>query len=287
MHSDLFTAKNVIVQGITGTHGAFHAGTMKLAGTNIVAGTSPSKAGQFVDGIPVFATIADIQAKHTVDISVIFVPAPFAKDAMIEAITTHIPLIICITEGVPVHDMLAVKKLARDANITIIGPNCPGVLIPGGNKLGIIPAKMGMPGHVGIVSRSGTLTYEAAAGLTHRGIGQKYIIGIGGDRVKGTDFIDCLALFESDPDVHSIVLIGEIGGTSEQRAAEYIQDHVTKPVYTYIAGHSAPVGVQLGHAGAILGTADESAAAKTAALQAAGAITATSIVGLTQIIPQC
>jgi succinyl-CoA synthetase alpha subunit len=284
MLSNLLTVKNVIVQGITGTHGAFHASAMKLAGTNVVAGTSPSKAGQTVDGIPVYKTIADIQVDYTVDASVIFVPAPFAKDAMIEAITAQVPLIVCITEGVPVHDMLIVKKLADAANISIVGPNCPGILTPGSNKLGIIPAQMGTPGHVGIVSRSGTLTYEAAASLTQRGIGQKYIIGIGGDRVKGTDFIDCLTLFENDPDVDSIVLIGEIGGTSEQRAATYIKQHVTKPVYAYIAGHSAPVGVQLGHAGAILGSGDESAAAKTQALENAGAITATSIVELTQIV---
>lgn len=284
MLSSLSTVKNVIVQGITGTHGAFHASAMKLAGTNVVAGTSPNKAGQAVDGIPVYRTIADIQVDHTVDASVIFVPAPFAKDAMIEAITAKVPLIICITEGVPVHDMLIVKKLADAAGISIIGPNCPGILMPGSNKLGIIPAQMGTPGHIGIVSRSGTLTYEAAASLTQRGIGQKYIVGIGGDRVKGTDFIDCLTLFENDPEVHSIVLIGEIGGTSEQKAAAYIKQHVTKPVYAYIAGHSAPIGVQLGHAGAILGSGDESAATKTRALEDAGAITATSIVELTQIV---
>jgi len=284
MRRELFTAKNVIVQGITGTHGAFHTKTMRAAGTNIVAGTSPNKAGQFVDGIPVYATIADIQKDHAVDTSVIFVPAPFAKSAMIEAIEAGIRLIVCITEGVPVHDMLEVKKRATRQNVTVIGPNCPGVLLPGGNKLGIIPAQMGLPGSVGIVSRSGTLTYEAAAGLTARGIGQKYIIGIGGDRVRGTDFIDCLQLFEDDPDVTSIILIGEIGGKSEQLAADYIRKHVSKPVYAYIAGHSAPAGVQLGHAGAILGGEAESAKAKTEALYIAGAATATSIVELTHLV---
>lgn len=284
MRSDIFTAKNVIVQGITGTHGAFHTAAMRAADTNIIAGTSPNKAGNVVDGVPVYATIADIQQDFTVDISVIFVPAPFAKAAMLEAIDAAVPLIVCITEGVPVHDMLAVKAKADDAGVRIIGPNCPGVLLPGGNKLGIIPASMGLPGSVGIVSRSGTLTYEAAANLTARGVGQKYIIGIGGDRVRGTDFIDCLELFEKDPDVTSIVLIGEIGGTSEQAAAMYIQQHVTKPVYAYVAGHSAPAGVQLGHAGAILGGEDESASTKTAALKAAGAITATSITALTSLV---
>lgn len=282
MRKELFTAKNVIVQGITGSHGAFHTASMRASGTNIVAGTSPNKAGQMIDGVPVYATISDIQKDFSVDATVIFVPAPFAKSAMIEAIEANVPLIICITEGIPVHDMLAVKKQADTAGVTIIGPNCPGVLLPGINKLGIIPANMGTPGNVGIVSRSGTLTYEVAAGLTQRGIGQKYIIGIGGDRVRGTGFIECLELFENDPDVTSIVLIGEIGGTSEQQAAEYIKSHVTKPVYAYIAGHSAPAGVQLGHAGAILGGQVEAAKAKTDALQTAGAKTFGSIVQLTE-----
>lgn len=284
MRKETFAAKNIIVQGITGTHGAFHTASMRAAGTNIVAGTSPNKAGQVVDGIPVYATISNIQKDFRVDATVIFVPAPFAKSAMIEAIEADTPLIICITEGVPVHDMLVVKKMADKNSITIIGPNCPGVLLPEGNKLGIIPATMGIPGNIGIVSRSGTLTYEAAAGLTARGIGQKYIIGIGGDRVRGTDFIDCLEMFENDPDVSSIVLIGEIGGQSEQRAADYIKNNVTKPVYAYVAGHAAPAGVQLGHAGAILGSEDESARAKTKALELAGAITSRSIVELTSSV---
>ncbi len=284
MHKELFSAKNVIVQGITGSHGAFHTASMRAAGTNIVAGTSPNKAGQFVDGVPVYRSINDIKKEYAVDISVIFVPAPFAKQAIIEAIDADIPLVVCITEGIPVHDMLDVKKRAISADVRLIGPNCPGVLLPGGNKLGIIPANMGRTGTVGVVSRSGTLTYEAAAGLSQKGVGQKYIIGIGGDRVRGTDFIDCLELFENDPDVSSIVLIGEIGGTDEQRAANYIQEHVTKPVYAYVAGHHAPAGVQLGHAGAILGSADESAQAKTTALKNAGAITSTSIVELVKSV---
>lgn len=280
MHKELFTAKNVIVQGITGSHGAFHTATMLASGTHIVAGTSPNKAGQVVDGVPVYSNIKAIQQDHLVDISVIFVPAAFAMSAMVEAIEAHVPLVICITEGVPVHDMLKVKKLALKADVRLIGPNCPGVLLPGINKLGIIPSSMGIPGSIGIVSRSGTLTYEAAAGLTARGLGQKYIIGIGGDRIQGTDFIDCLRLFEEDNDVSSIVLIGEIGGTSEQRAAEYIARHVSKPVYAYVAGHSAPVGIQLGHAGAILGGIDESADAKTVALSEAKVYTFASIVEL-------
>jgi succinyl-CoA synthetase alpha subunit len=284
VRKELFTATNVIVQGITGSHGAFHTATMRASGTRIVAGTSPNKAGQIIDGVPVYATIQAIQQDHRVDTSVIFVPAAFAKDAMMEAIEANVPLIICITEGVPVHDMLKVKKRATQMGVTIIGPNCPGVLLPGINKLGIIPASMGTPGSIGIVSRSGTLTYEAAAGLTTRGLGQKYIIGIGGDRIQGTDFIDCLRLFEEDDEVSSIVLIGEIGGTAEQRAADYISSHISKPVYAYIAGHSAPIGIQLGHAGAILDNDGESASAKTARLTQAGAQTYMSIVELVQSV---
>ena len=270
MKPELFTAKNVIVQGITGSHGTFHTRSMVAAGTNIVAGTSPNKAGTDVDGIPVYKTIVDIQSDHSVDISVIFVPAPFAKAAILEAIEAKIPLVICITEGIPVHDMLYIKQRLKKGETTLIGPNCPGVILPGINKLGIIPAILGLEGSVGIVSRSGTLTYEAVGGLTGRGNGQKYVIGIGGDPVRGTNFIECLELFQNDPDVTSIVMIGEIGGTDEQIAAKYIQQYVTKPVYGYIAGHQAPAGVQLGHAGAILGSENESASAKSQALAEAG-----------------
>jgi succinyl-CoA synthetase alpha subunit len=284
MDKSLFTAKNVIIQGITGGQGSFHAKAMKLAGTNVVAGTSPNKAGQYIDAIPVYSTIDDILKDHAVDISVIFVPAPFAKAAMLEAITAKIPLIICITEGVPIHDMLHIKQRIAGESSVLIGPNSPGVLLPGINKLGIIPSNMGLPGSVGIVSRSGTLTYEAMAGLTERGIGQKYVIGIGGDPVRGTGFIECLDLFESDPDITSIILIGEIGGTDEIAAAAHITKHVTKPIYGYIAGHHAPAGVQLGHAGAILGSDDESASAKTTVLTAAGVHMSDSIVQLTQSV---
>jgi len=280
MDKSIFFGKNVIVQGITGSQGTFHTKAMKQAGTHIVAGTSPSKAGTTIEDIPVYATIRDIKQDHTVDTSVIFVPAPFAKAAVIEAVDAEIPLIVCITEGIPVHDMLYIKQYMKGKRSTLIGPNCPGVLLPGVARLGIIPDFMGMPGSVGIVSRSGTLTYEAMAGLTARGIGQKYVIGIGGDPVRGTGFTECLELFERDPEVTHIVMIGEIGGTDEQVAAEYIKKHITKPVYGYIAGHHAPQGVQLGHAGAILGSTNESASAKTAALKGAGATTASSIVEL-------
>lgn len=277
-------ATHTIVQGITGTHGAFHTAKMRAAGTNIVAGTSPHKAGQMVDGIPVYATIADIKKHHPIDSTVIFVPAPFAKAAILEAITAKIPLIVCITEGMPIHDMLVVKQQANNAGVCLIGPNCPGILVPGSYKLGIIPAEMGLPGRVGIVSRSGTLTYEATAGLSACGIGQKYIIGIGGDPICGSNFVDCLQLFQSDPEVASIVLIGEIGGTSEQQAAEYIKTYITKPVFVYIAGQSAPMGVQLGHAGAILGSDAESADTKATLLRRAGARVADSIIELVALV---
>lgn len=285
MQASLFS-EPVIVQGITGTHGRFHTKAMLDAGTNIVGGTSPNSSISEISGVPVSRSISDILAVHPVKISVVFVPAAFAKDALMEAISAKIPLIICITEGIPVHDMLVVKHAAAKAGVTIIGPNSPGVLIPGLAKIGIIPASIGLASHdksggsVAVVSRSGTLTYEVAASLTERGIGQAYIIGIGGDRVSGTSFIDCLELFEHDPRVSSMILIGEVGGQGEIKAAEYIEQSVTKPVYAYIAGHSAPPGVQLGHAGAILGSNAESAAAKTARLHQAGCRVADSLTNL-------
>ncbi len=284
MTEELLTGKNVIVQGITGTHGAFHTKAMQLAGTHIVAGTSPGKTGQFVDDIPVYNTIADIQADLHVDTTVIFVPAAHAKSAILEAIAAKVPLIVCITEGIPLHDMLQIKQRLEKSGSRLLGPNCPGVLMPGSMKLGIIPASMGLPGKTAIVSRSGTLTYEATASLSAKGIGQKYVIGIGGDPVSGTSFTDCLELFQNDPEVDQIVMIGEIGGTSEYDAADYIGTHVTKPVYAYITGHHAPAGVQLGHAGAILGSTNESATAKTSYLAQKGAITATNLVSLIDYI---
>jgi succinyl-CoA synthetase alpha subunit len=282
MSPAVFTGKNVIVQGITGTHGAFHTRNMIAYGTPIVAGTSPTKAGTlFDDTIPVYARIADIQRDIPVDISVVFVPAAHAKAAMFEAIDAEVPLIVCITEGIPVHDMLAVYKKLQGSRSTLIGPNCPGVLVPGNNLLGIIPAALASQGDTAVVSRSGTLTYEAMDLLTRHGLGQKYIIGIGGDMVRGTGFTECLELFENDPDIARIVMIGEIGGTDEIAAADYIRQHVTKPVYAYIAGHSAPAGVQMGHAGAILGTNKlETAAVKTAYLAERGCHTAKSITEL-------
>lgn len=285
MTPQLFTGKNVIIQGITGKNGRFHAQNMLNYKTHIVAGTSPNQAVSEVHGVPVFRTISDIKKRFAIDISVIFVPAPYAKAAILEAIQAQIPLIICITEGVPVHDMLEIKQKLRRSHSVLIGPNCPGVLLPGRQLLGIIPASLAVPGDTAIVSRSGTLTYEAMSLLTQAGFGQRYIIGIGGDMISGSSFVDCLQLFQNDPSVKRIVMIGEIGGISEITAADYIKQSINKPVYAYIAGHSAPAGIQMGHAGAILGTNTlESAAAKTAYLQQAGAITANSISQLIQKI---
>lgn len=280
MTEELLNPKNVIVQGITGSHGSFHTRAMVAAGTNIIAGTSPGKAGQKVDNIPVYNSVSDIQADMRVDASVIFVPAAHTKGAILEAISAKVPLIVCITEGIPIHDMLQIRQQIEKSKSKLIGPNCPGIILPGKVKLGIIPTSLSLPGKTGIVSRSGTLTYEAMGALTERGIGQKYVIGIGGDPINGTNFVDCLELFENDPEVDRIVMIGEIGGTAEYDAADYIADYVTKPVYSYITGHHAPEGVQLGHAGAILGSLHESAGAKTTYLKSKGATTATNLLAL-------
>ena len=285
MTPQLFTGKNVIIQGITGKNGRFHARNMLNYKTHIVAGTSPNQAISEVHGIPVFRTINDIKKRFAIDISVIFVPAPHAKAAILEAIQAQIPLIVCITEGVPVHDMLEIKQKLHLSHSVLIGPNCPGVLLPDRQLLGIIPTSLATAGDTAIVSRSGTLTYEAMSLLTQARFGQRYIIGIGGDMISGSSFVDCLQLFQNNPSVKRIVMIGEIGGISEITAADYIKQSISKPVYAYIAGHSAPAGIQMGHAGAILGTnALESAAAKTAYLQQAGAITANSISQLIQKI---
>jgi len=282
--NNLFAGKNVIVQGITGAHGSFQTKAMLAAGTNIIAGTTPGKAGQEVEGVKVYDTIKDIQKTNQVDTSVIFVPAPYAKGAILEAITAEIPLIVCVTEGIPVHDMLEINKRLKTSQSTLLGPNSPGALLPGINKLGIIPAAMSLKGDAAIVSRSGTLTYETMAGLTDKGVGQKYVIGIGGDVVHGMGYKECLELFQQDPGVDKIILIGEIGGQDEIEAAAYMKEHVTKPVFAYIAGHHAPIGVQLGHAGAILGSDQESAANKTEILAGMGAKTAKSITELITLV---
>lgn len=279
----IYSPQHVIVQGITGAHGSFHAHAMQEYDTHIVAGTSPNKAGETVHGIPVYRTIRDIQAAHSVDATVIFVPAAHAKGAIFEAIDAGVPLIVCITEGIPTHDMLAVRQRLAHSNSTLIGPNSPGIATPGESKLGIIPNQILLPGRIGVVSRSGTLTYEVVASLSRVGLGERYVVGIGGDPIKGSDFIDCLKEFEADDEVDAIVMIGEIGGQSENTAADYIATHVTKPVVGYIAGHAAPAGVQLGHAGAILGTEQESAGYKTTKLTEAGVTMCHSV---TDIAPQ-
>jgi succinyl-CoA synthetase alpha subunit len=282
--TNLFDGKNVIIQGITGAHGSFQTKAMLAAGTNIIAGVTPGKEGQEIEGVKVYDSIKNIQETDQVDITVIFVPAPYAKGAILEAIAAHIPLIVCITEGIPIHDMLAVNKALKGSSSTLLGPNSPGALLPGANKLGIIPASMSLKGSAAIVSRSGTLTYETMAGLTDKGIGQKYVMGIGGDIIHGMGYKECLELFENDDEVDQIILIGEIGGQDEIEAASYIKEHVTKPVFAYIAGHHAPEGVQLGHAGAILGSAKESADNKTTILAKSDAKTANSITDLISLI---
>lgn len=272
MIDTLFNNPSVLIQGITGKHGSFHTKNMLAVGTNIVAGVTPGKGGQLEHDIPVYDSVSAAIAQHQIDMSILFVPPAFAKSALLEAIDNGIKLIVCITEGIPTHDMLTVLQKAAEKQTTIIGPNCPGILVPGVASFGIIPSVVGLPGNVAVVSRSGTLTYEAAASLSAAGIGQRYIFGIGGDKLRGTRFTDCLRYFEEDDQVSSIVLIGEIGGQDEQLAADYIKANISKPVFAYVVGHSAPPEKQLGHAGAVMGSADESAAAKTEALKSAGAV---------------
>ncbi len=284
MFDALLRNPSVLVQGITGRHGSFHTGNMLKAGTAIVAGVTPGKGGKHEHGVPVYDTVQQAVKAHTITVSVVFVPPQYAKSALLDAIGAGIPYIVCITEGIPIHDMLDVLSTAKQKNCVIIGPNCPGILLPGLLSLGIIPSSVGSPGHVAVVSRSGTLTYEAAASLTAAGIGQRYIIGIGGDRLRGTSFVSCLQTFQDDNEVSSIVVIGEIGGEDEQLAADYIAQHCTKPVFAYVVGHGAPAEKQLGHAGAIMGGPNESAAAKTTALAQAGAHTAYSLPELIQLI---
>jgi len=284
--NSLFTAKNVLVQGITGKHGSFQTKAMISAGTNVVAGTTPGKGGESVEGVPVYNSIIEAQQQHTIETTVIFVPAAYAKGAILEAIDALIPFIVCVTEGIPIHDMLVIKKRLAGSTSVLLGPNSPGLLIPGSNKLGIIPAALSLAGSAAIVSRSGTLTYEAMAGLTSRSIGQRYVIGIGGDQIHGIGYRECLEVFQNDPAVNRIILIGEIGGTEELDALEYIKTSVTKPVFVYITGHYAPAGIQLGHAGAILGSDQESASAKTALFDQANVMTATSITRLVELVAE-
>jgi succinyl-CoA synthetase alpha subunit len=267
----------VICQGITGKQGTYHTEQALAYGTKMVGGVTPGKGGESCLGLPVFNTVRDAVAETKADASVIYVPAPFCKDSIIEAADAGIALIVCITEGVPVLDMLQVKAYLRNhPHVRLIGPNCPGIITPGECKIGIMPGAIHLPGKVGIVSRSGTLTYEAVKQTTDKGFGQSTCVGIGGDPIPGMGFIDVLALFEKDAKTEAIILVGEIGGSAEEEAAEYIKKHVTKPVVSYIAGVTAPAGKRMGHAGAIIAGGKGTAAEKFAALEAAGVKTVRS-----------
>lgn len=261
----------LVVQGITGRDGSFHAKQMLDYGTRVVAGVTPGKGGQrFEDRVPIFDTMADAVAESKANTSVIYVPPAFAADAMMEAADAGISLIICITEGVPVLDMTRVYSYVKAKGARLIGPNCPGLITPGTSKVGIIPGNICAPGPVGVVSRSGTLTYEVVYQLTRAGIGQTTCVGIGGDPINGTNFIDCLEAFEKDPNTKAVALMGEIGGSDEQDAAAFVKEHMSKPVVGFIAGRTAPPGRRMGHAGAIISGSSGTAAEKIEAFKAAG-----------------
>jgi succinyl-CoA synthetase alpha subunit len=261
---------NVIVQGITGRDGSFHARTMIGDGTRIVAGITPGKGGQKMDDVPVYNSVAEAQAEHRVDATVIFVPPKFANAAVLEAADAGVPLIICITEGVPVNEMLDTYHYVKAKGLRMIGPNCPGVISPGKSKIGIMPLKIHKPGKIGVISRSGTLTYEVVHALTTNGMGQSTCVGIGGDPIVGSSFIDLLKLFNEDPDTDAVVMIGEIGGEDEEAAAEFIKANMNKPVAGFISGRTAPPGKRMGHAGAIISGGKGTPEAKVQALEAAG-----------------
>lgn len=262
----------LVVQGFTGKEGTFHAEQMLAYGTNVVAGVTPGKGGQAHLDRPVFDTVRDAVTNEGANTSVIFVPPPFAADAIMEAADAGVSVIICITEGIPVDDMIRAYRYVQDKGARLVGPNCPGVLTPGQAKVGIMPAMIFTPGPIGVVSRSGTLTYEAVDQLTRVGLGQSTAVGIGGDPIIGTRFVDALELFSADDDTEAVVMIGEIGGTAEEEAAAYIQAHMNKPVFAFIAGATAPPGRRMGHAGAIISGGKGTAADKFAALRAAGAV---------------
>lgn len=260
----------VITQGITGKSGAYHTLACKEYGTQMVAGVTPGKGGQKFEGIPLFDTVHQAKDETGANVSIIYVPPPFAADAIMEAVDADLDLVICITEGIPVLDMLKVSTYMQGRRTRLIGPNCPGIITPGEAKIGIMPGFIHKPGTIGVVSRSGTLTYEAVFQLTNLGLGQSTCIGIGGDPLNGTNFIDCMNLFNQDPDTEAVVMIGEIGGSAEVEAAQWIKANCKKPVVSFIAGATAPPGRRMGHAGAIISGGDDTAEAKFKALEAAG-----------------
>src|SRR6266704_324965 len=260
----------LLVQGITGREGSFHTQQAVAYGTKVVAGVTPGKGGTMAAGVPVFNTVREAREKTGANASVIFVPPPFAADAIMEAADAGMPLVICITEGIPTFDMVRVKQFLAGKQTRLVGPNCPGVISPGKCKVGIMPGRIHLPGHVGVISRSGTLTYEAVGQLTALGIGQSTCIGIGGDPIIGTNFVDALRLMNDDPGTEAIILIGEIGGSAEEEAAAFIKQHVKKPVVGFIAGQTAPPGRRMGHAGAIISGGQGTAADKMKAMTAAG-----------------
>ena len=274
----------LLVQGITGYQGTFHTGLMLQAGTRVVAGVTPGKGGATVHDVPVFETVDEAVRATGAGASVIFVPARLARDAALEAISSRLNPVVIITEGMPVHDAIEVVAYAAQQGVRVLGPNGPGVTTPGECRVGIMPTHLFSRGHVGIVSRSGTLTYEIVAGLTRAGLGQSTAVGLGGDPVVGLSFVDVLQLFNADPDTHAIVLIGEIGGAAEEEAARYIGGHVKKPVAAYIAGRTAPEGKRMGHAGAVISGTEGTAAHKIEALEAAGAAVATLVSGIPALL---
>ncbi|HEX7144796.1 MAG TPA: succinate--CoA ligase subunit alpha [Gaiellaceae bacterium] len=276
----------LVVQGLTGSEGRFHGLRNRRYGTQVVAGVTPGKAGQDVEGIPVYNTVADAVHETEANTTLIFVPARFATDAIYEAVDAGIGTVICITEHIPAHDMLRVYTYIRDRGVTMIGPNCPGVLSPGKANVGIIPAEIFSEGAIGLVSRSGTLTYQIGHELTQLGLGNSTIVGIGGDPVVGSSFIDVLQRFETDHETELIVLVGEIGGDEEEKAARFVQDHITKPVIAYIAGFSAPPGKTMGHAGAIISGSSGTAQAKKEALEAAEIQVGTTPTAVAQLVAE-